>query len=70
MPIRRNFLLKKNNNNQSRQLSFFGYDNLSFKAINLSNRQRFDNLCNKFKLKKIITNTSLALALPLIFIKK
>ena len=68
MPIRRKSLQKKTNNNQSMQLSFFGYDNLSFKVINLSNPQHFDNLCNKFKLKKIITNASFTL--PLIFIKK
>jgi len=36
------------------QGSFFGYDNLHFKTINLPARQNFKNLCPNFNLKKII----------------
>tara|TARA_Y100001970_G_C13929670_1_gene697572 strand:- start:291 stop:494 length:204 start_codon:yes stop_codon:yes gene_type:complete len=43
------------------QISFFGYDNLHFKTINLPKRQRFKNLCSVFSLKKIINHTSTVL---------
>jgi len=45
------------------QDSFFGYDNLYFKTVNLPVRQNFKNLCPKFNLKKIVQTKSL-------FIKK
>jgi len=45
------------------QDSFFGYDNLHFKTVNLPARQNFKNLCPKFNLKKIVQTKS-------IFIKK
>jgi len=35
------------------QKSMFGYDNIHFKTVNLPNKQRYRNLCNKFGLKKI-----------------
>ena len=44
--------VKNNKNNCSDQISFFGYDNLHFKTVNLSARQKFKNLCPKFNLKK------------------
>ena len=47
------------------QKSFFGRDNLSFKTVNMSKKQRLDNICNDFKLKKLIKN----IYLPLIIIK-
>ena len=34
------------------QKSMFGYDNIHFKTVNLPNKQRYRNLCNKFGLKK------------------
>ena len=68
MVIRRKSSLKKINYQELNQLFFFGHDNLSFKVINLPKAQRFDNLCNKFKLKKIVTNV--LFALPIIFISK
>ena len=43
------------------QLKFFGKDNLSFKTVNLSKKQRFDNICNIFKLKKIVKKTKVRL---------
>ena len=45
------------------QGSFFGYDNLHFKSVNLPVRQNFKNLCPIFNLKKIVQTKS-------IFIKK
>ena len=45
------------------QSSFFGYDNLHFKSVNLPVRQNFKNLCPIFNLKKIVQTKS-------IFIKK
>ena len=68
MVIRRKSSLKKINYKKLGQLSFFGHDNLSFKVINLPKAQRFDNLCNKFKIKKIVTNTFFKL--PIILINK
>ena len=47
------------------QKSFFGRDNLSFKTVNMSKKQRLDNICKDFKLKKLIKN----IYLPLIIIK-
>ena len=44
------------------QLSFFGRDNLPFKTVNMPKAQKYDNLCNKFKLKKIILKTKLLLS--------
>ncbi len=43
------------------QDSFFGYDNLKFKTINLPVRQHFKNLCPKFNLKKIIKKKSISI---------
>ena len=36
------------------QLNLFGRDNLSFKVVNMPVPQRYDNMCSKFRLKKII----------------
>lgn len=47
------------------QKSFFGRDNLSFKTVNMSKKQRLDNICKDFKLKKLIKN----IYLPLTIIK-
>ena len=53
MKIFSKFQLDKKYYEQKKQYSFFGYDNLYFKTINLPKRQRFNNLCPIFKLKKI-----------------
>ena len=61
MPIKRKL---KNNIirlESSPQMSFFGYDNLSFKTVNLPKPQRFENLCKTFNIKKIIINDSFLL---------
>ena len=31
----------------------FGHDNIQFKTINLPQKQKYKNLCNKFGLKKL-----------------
>ena len=38
------------------QLSMFGRDNLEFKTINMPKKQKFENLCVKFNIKKPINN--------------
>ena len=48
------------------QQSFFGRDNLSFKTVNLPRSQRYDNLCNKFRLRILVSN--LHLSLPIIIL--
>tara|TARA_B110001454_G_C12548693_1_gene362587 strand:- start:461 stop:670 length:210 start_codon:yes stop_codon:yes gene_type:complete len=67
MVIRRQSSLDKINFEISGQLSLFGRDNISFKTVNLPKVQRYDNLCNKFRLKKIIKINFLPI--PIVVIK-
>ena len=48
------------------QISMFGRDNLLFKTINMPTKQRFDNICINFKLKKLTKRINLFL--PIIYI--
>ena len=66
MVIRRQSSLDKINYELMGQQSFFGRDNLFFKTVNLPRSQRYDNLCNKFRLKILVKN--LHLSLPTIVI--
>jgi hypothetical protein len=66
MVIRKKSSLDKINYELMGQQSFFGRDNLSFKTVNLPRSQRYDNLCNKFRLKILVSN--LHLSLPAIII--
>ena len=66
MVIRRKPSLDKINYELMGQQYFFGRDNLSFKTVNLPRPQRYDNLCNKFRLKILVNN--LHLSLPIIII--
>ena len=66
MVIRRKYSLDKINYELMGQQSFFGRDNLSFKTVNLPRSQRYDNLCNKFRLRIFANN--LHLSLPIIII--
>jgi len=66
MVIRRKSSLDKINYELMGQQSFFGRDNLSFKTVNLPRSQRYDNLCNKFRLKILVNNFHLSL--PIIII--
>ena len=45
------------------QIAMFGRDNLSFKSINMPKKQSFINICNNFKLKKIVKRTNIALSI-------
>jgi len=66
MVIRKKSSLDKINYELMGQQSFFGRDNLSFKTVNLPRSQRYDNLCNKFRLRILVNN--LHLSLPIIII--
>jgi len=54
MPIRRKSSIDKHYYESIGQGVLFGYDNLSFKTVNLPNKQRLTNLCKKFSVKIII----------------
>ena len=43
------------------QISMFGRDNLTFKTVNMSKKQKFQNICRNFNLKKPIKNFFLPL---------
>ena len=45
------------------QKCMFGRDNLLFKTVNMPSKQRFDNICPGFKLKKFIKRTNLSLSI-------
>ena len=66
MVIWRKSSLDKINYELMGQQSFFGRDNLSFKTVNLPRSQRYDNLCNKFRLRMLVSN--LHLSLPIIIL--
>jgi len=66
MVIWRKSSLDKINYELMGQQSFFGRDNLSFKTVNLPRSQRYDNLCNKFRLRILVNN--LHLSLPIIIL--
>jgi hypothetical protein len=57
MALKRKSSLDKKNYELFGQQCFFGRDNLAFKAVNLPKPQRYDNLCEKFRIKKIKTQT-------------
>jgi len=66
MVIWRKSSLDKINYELMGQQSFFGRDNLSFKTVNFPRSQRYDNLCNKFRLRILVNN--LHLSLPIIIL--
>ena len=51
--MKKKFLKDKYFYELSGQIPIFGFDNLTFKTINIPKKQNFDNICSKFKLKKI-----------------
>ena len=53
MPIRRKSSIEKKYYEAIGQGLLFGHDNLRFKTINLPQRQRFINLCQKFSIKQV-----------------
>ena len=48
------------------QKSMFGHDNIHFKTINLSKKQRFKHLCKKFRLKQLVKDKSIILDLTIL----
>ena len=63
MVIRRKSSINKKYCETIGQGMLFGYDNIHFKAINLSKKQRFKNLCYRFRLKQVVKNKSIILHL-------
>ena len=63
MPIRRKSSIDKLYYESIGQGMLFGHDNIHFKTINFSKKQRFKNICKKFHLKKIIKDKSIVLDL-------
>ena len=66
MVIRRQSSLDKINYEAKGQQQMFGRDNIFFKSINLPKPQNFYQLCNNFKLKKIICSSKLSLEVIII----
>ena len=52
MVIRRQSSIYKKLYEINGQKSMFGYDNINFKTVNLPKKQKYKNLCSKFRLKK------------------
>jgi len=61
MPITTKDAILKRLYEANGQQQMFGYDNLQFKTVNHPTPHKFVNLCNKFKLKKLITDKALSL---------
>ena len=66
MALKRKSSLDKKNYELFGQQCFFGRDNIAFRAVNLPKPQRYDNLCEKFRIKKI--KTKIFLPLPTLMI--
>ena len=63
MPIRRKSSIDKLYYESVGQGMLFGRDNIYFKTVNLSKKQRFRDLCKNFRLKQIVTNKHILLDL-------
>ena len=63
MPIRRKSSIEKIYYESIGQGMLFGRDNIYFKTINLSKKQRFKNICKKFNLKQLVKDKSIILDL-------
>tara|TARA_B100000686_G_C16363912_1_gene749123 strand:- start:216 stop:419 length:204 start_codon:yes stop_codon:yes gene_type:complete len=63
MVIRRKSSINKKYYESIGQGMLFGHDNIFFKTINLSKKQRFINLSKKFFLKKLVKDKSILLNL-------
>ena len=61
MPIRRKSSILKKYYESIGQGTFFGHDNIQFKTINHSKKQRLKDLCLKFRLKKFKNHRSILL---------
>ena len=63
MPIRRKSSINIKYYESIGQGMLFGHDNIHFKPINFSKKQRFKDLCKNFGLKKFIKSKSILLDL-------
>ena len=61
MPITRKDTILKLFYEANGQQTMFGYDNLQFKTVNHPRPHKFVDLCNKFKLKKLVIDKALRL---------
>ena len=61
MPITTKDAILKRLYEENGQQQMFGYDNLQFKTVNHPTPHRFMELCNKFKLKKLVFDKELKL---------
>ena len=66
MPIRRKSSIDKQYYERIGQGMLFGHDNIHFKTINLSKKQRFKHLCKIFRLKKLVKDKSILLDLTIL----
>ena len=66
MPIRRKSSIDKQYYERIGQGMLFGHDNIHFKTINLSKKQRFKDLCKNFRLKQLVKNKSILLDLTIL----
>ena len=66
MPIRRKSSIDKQYYERIGQGMLFGHDNIHFKTINLSKKQRFKDLCKKFCLQKLVKDKSIVLDLTIL----
>ncbi len=63
MPIRRKSSIQKKFFESMGQGSLFGHDNIHFKTVNLPQKQKLINLCNKFSVKLIVNKNHILLNL-------
>ena len=61
MSIRRKSSLDKKYYESIGQVKLFGHDNLHFKTVNLSKKQRLTNICQKYSVKLIIQTNPILL---------
>ncbi len=62
MPITRKDTLLKLFYEANGQQTMFGYDNLQFKTVNHPRKHKLINLCNEFKIKKLVIGQPLQLS--------
>ena len=63
MPIRRKSSIYKKYYESIGQGMLFGHDNICFKTINFSKKQRLKDLCKNFRLKQLVKSKSILIDL-------
>lgn len=61
MPITKKDTILKQYYEDNGQQTMFGYDNLQFKTVNHPRKHKLVNLCNEFKIKKLVIGQPLHL---------